>query len=146
VAVLKGSPLDEGAQCNDCQTAYTHILNPYRHGAALDDMTNVNKNTMIFWAESDFLKYGRITREAYDEVRRLTVPRFAVLWEEGEPLPPPDVALVCRPCLGPGLKGGGALWVEADGATLHGLRKCLVAIVQPKALLCGLQSQMHAHE
>jgi hypothetical protein len=79
--------------------AHPHILNPSRHGAALDDVTNVHKNTLILFHESFFLKYGRITREAYDEVRRLTVPRFVVLWKEGEPLPPPDVALVCRPCL-----------------------------------------------
>jgi hypothetical protein len=66
-------------------------------------MTDVHKSTVIFNNEAYYLQYGRIMREAYDEVRRLTVPRFAVLWEEGEPLPPPDVALVCRPCLGTGL-------------------------------------------
>jgi hypothetical protein len=71
----------------------------HRHGAALDDATNVHKNTSIMRSDGRFLKSGHITREAYDEVRRLTVPRFAVLWEEGEPLPPPGVALVCRPCL-----------------------------------------------
>jgi hypothetical protein len=98
-AVLKGFSLDEGAQCNGRQTAHPHILVPHRHGAALDDMTNVHKNTGIMDSDDRFLKYGRITREAYDEVRRLTVPRFVVLWEEGELLPLPDVALVCRPCL-----------------------------------------------
>jgi hypothetical protein len=97
--------LNDGAQCNDRHVAHAHILVPYRHGAALDDVTNVHKNTVIFVSEAYYLQYGRITREAYDEVRRLTVPRFAVLWKEGEPLPPPDVALVCRPCLGPGLAG-----------------------------------------
>jgi hypothetical protein len=70
-------------------------------------MTNVHKNTNIMRSDDQFLQYGRITREAYGEVRRLTVPRLVVLWEEGEPLPPPDVALVCRPCLGTGLAGGG---------------------------------------
>jgi hypothetical protein len=98
-AVLKGFSLDEGAQCNHRHVAHPHILVPYRHGAALDDVTNVHKNTLIFYQDTNFLKNGRITRETYDEVRRLTVPRFAVLWKEGEPLPPPDVALVCRPCL-----------------------------------------------
>jgi hypothetical protein len=70
-------------------------------------VTNVHKNTLIFTNDDRFPKYGRITHESYDEVRRLTVPRFVVLWEEGEPLPPPDVALVCRPCLVTGLTGGG---------------------------------------
>jgi hypothetical protein len=74
-------------------------LHHHRHGAALDDVTNVHKNTSIFNSDYQYLRDGRITREAYDEVRRLTVPRFVVLWKQGEPLPPPDVALVCRPCV-----------------------------------------------
>jgi hypothetical protein len=98
-AVLKDSPLVEGAQRNDRQATHFHIFNPYRHGAALDDVTNVHKNTLIYQHECFYLKSGHVPRETYDEVRRLTVPRFAVLWEAGEPLPPPDVALVCRPCL-----------------------------------------------
>jgi hypothetical protein len=87
--------------------AHPHILVPHRHGAALDDVTNVHKNSGIFQSDDQYLQCGRITREAYDEVRRLTVPRFVVLWEEGEPLPPPGVALVCRSCLGAGFTGGG---------------------------------------
>jgi hypothetical protein len=75
-------------------------LHHHRHGAALDDVTNVHKNSSIFQSDKQYL-HGRITREAYDEVRRLTVPRFAVLWKNGVPLPPPDVALVCRPCVCP---------------------------------------------
>jgi hypothetical protein len=96
-------------------------------------VTNVHKNTVIFANEAYYLKSGRITREAYDEVRRLAVPRFVVLWEEGEPLPPPDVALVCRPCLGTGLTGGGGgpgslntgLAVEGGGwgGSKHRLRR-----------------------
>jgi hypothetical protein len=70
-------------------------LHHHRHGAALDDVTNVHKNTIIFSKESHYLQYGRITWEAYDEMRLLTAPRFAVLWKDGVPLPPPDVALVC---------------------------------------------------
>jgi hypothetical protein len=74
-------------------------LHHHRHGAALDDVTNVHKNSSIFNSDKRYLRDGRITREACDEVRRLTVPRFAVLWKDGVPLPPPDVALVCRPCV-----------------------------------------------
>jgi hypothetical protein len=73
-------------------------LHHNRHGAALDDVTNVHKNSSIFQSDKQYL-HGHITREAYDKVRRLTVPRFAVLWKDGVPLPPPDVALVCRPCV-----------------------------------------------
>jgi hypothetical protein len=83
-------------------------LHHLRHGAALDDVTNVYKNTSIFQSENRYLRYGHITREAYDAVRRLTVPRFAVLWKDGVALPPPDVALVCRPCVCPMGGGGGA--------------------------------------
>jgi hypothetical protein len=50
---------------------------------------------MIFTNEVYFLKFGRIPLKDYYEVRRLTIPRFAVLWKDGELLPPPDVALVC---------------------------------------------------
>jgi hypothetical protein len=80
--------------------AHPHMpVHHHRHGAALDDVTNVHKNSIIFTNEPVYLHSGRITREACDEVRRLTVPRFAVLWKAGVPLPPPDVALVCRQCV-----------------------------------------------
>jgi hypothetical protein len=122
---------DEGAQCND-----RHAASPYpqshRHGAALDDVTNVHKNSNLIHSDDRFLKSGRITRETYDEVRRMTVPRFVVLWEEGEPLPPPDVALVCRPCLGTGLMGDKRVCVCGRGDLLyiHVCRNRLVIIVQ----------------
>jgi hypothetical protein len=50
---------------------------------------------LIITNEAYFLKYSRIPLKDYYEVRRLTIPRFAVLWKDGKLLPPPDVALVC---------------------------------------------------
>jgi hypothetical protein len=85
-------------------------LHHRRHGAALNDVTNVHKNTSIFISDEQYLRDGHITREAYDEVRRLTVPRFAVLWKDGVPLPPPDVALVCRQCVC-AMGGGGCVMI-----------------------------------
>jgi hypothetical protein len=44
------------------QGTFPHAPHHHRHGAALDDVTNVHKNTSIFHSDKLCLQYGRITR------------------------------------------------------------------------------------